>query len=276
MTPIVIGGLGGSGTRLIAKLLISSGVYMGNDLNGAFDNLLFHYLIIRRKLPDFRKFDSYISIFEKIMTRDKLNVCDNLKLTKVFFSDIILRSFSFKFIVKRLINLIGSRCKSQNTKIWGWKNPGTSIFLKKLANYYNDLKYIHVIRHGLDMAYSRNKHQLNNWGILYGINVPEDNDLIPVAQLEYWIKANKKTLKLSKTIRKDSFYLLNFDELCTNPHENIRKLFEFLYLKLDSKTFEKLIKIVRIPSSMGRWKSKDISIFNDNQLNEVVGLGFKL
>jgi hypothetical protein len=38
--PIVVGGTGGSGTRLVTELLIHAGVFMGEELNYALDSLL--------------------------------------------------------------------------------------------------------------------------------------------------------------------------------------------------------------------------------------------
>ena len=46
-SPVAIGGVGGSGTRLIAQLLMELGVYMGSDRNDANDNLWFTLLFKR-------------------------------------------------------------------------------------------------------------------------------------------------------------------------------------------------------------------------------------
>jgi len=54
-------------------------------------------------------------------------------------------------------------------KGWGWKEPNTHIYLEFLSKYFSDLKYIFVIRHGLDMAFSKNQAQLYNWGNLLGV-----------------------------------------------------------------------------------------------------------
>ena len=37
--PVVVGGVGGSGTRVVARMLIDMGLYVGSDLNPSyFDN----------------------------------------------------------------------------------------------------------------------------------------------------------------------------------------------------------------------------------------------
>jgi len=45
--PVAIGGVGGSGTRLIAQCLKELGYFIGSDLNESNDNLLFTALFKR-------------------------------------------------------------------------------------------------------------------------------------------------------------------------------------------------------------------------------------
>ena len=54
--------------------------------------------------------------------------------------------------------------QKEQTLGWGWKIPGNFYILKQLAERYPNLKYIHSLRNGLDMAFSKNQNQLNNWG----------------------------------------------------------------------------------------------------------------
>src|ERR1700675_795212 len=61
--PLVIGGIGGSGTRVAAQLLIELGFYLGDDLNPALDNLTSTFLFKRprwygREAPRQRRIDT--------------------------------------------------------------------------------------------------------------------------------------------------------------------------------------------------------------------------
>ena len=47
--PVVIGGVGGSGTRVIAEILRELKFFIGNDLNGPLDNLTYTLLFKRKK-----------------------------------------------------------------------------------------------------------------------------------------------------------------------------------------------------------------------------------
>jgi hypothetical protein len=50
---------------------------------------------------------------------------------------------------------------------WGWKEPNTYIILEKLNEYYPNMKYIHLIRNGLDMAFSENQNQVKLWDLYF-------------------------------------------------------------------------------------------------------------
>jgi len=51
-SPLAIGGVGGSGTRVVAAAAIALGIDMGCDLNPALDNLFFTLLFRAREAPD--------------------------------------------------------------------------------------------------------------------------------------------------------------------------------------------------------------------------------
>ena len=70
---VVVSGVGGSGTRIIAELLNKMGFYLGNDLNSANDNLLFTLLFKKPKWfmlnSNEKSFEIYkrLNLFKKIM-----------------------------------------------------------------------------------------------------------------------------------------------------------------------------------------------------------------
>ncbi len=66
--PVIIGGVGGSGTRVIAELLSKIGYYIGNDLNNASDNLLYTLIFkrpnwFRKTLEILKKFSVVLNFF---------------------------------------------------------------------------------------------------------------------------------------------------------------------------------------------------------------------
>ena len=168
---IAIGALGGSGTRAVAEILIKSGIYLGDNLNGPNDNLLFTSLfknpIWYEKATKEEKMKR-IGLFQKYMTNVCLTMRDKAAILKASYTNTNYNS-RLKFNLNLLFRI--NRSKKQQNMLWGWKEPNTYISLPELATVFPDLKYIHVIRNGLDMAFSKNVQQLFNWGRNFSIEV---------------------------------------------------------------------------------------------------------
>ena len=77
---------------------------------------------------------------------------------------------------------------------WGWKEPNTHVFLEHLAEALPALRYVHVMRDGVEMAFSGNQAQLHNWHALYGVERPAHASEAPRASLRYWLRANERAL----------------------------------------------------------------------------------
>lgn len=286
-TPIAVGGVGGSGTRVVAEILKRVGIYMGSDLNPSNDNLWFTLLLKRPSwfIRNAEKNESEIyrglSIFEKLMTGRSLSSGDLAFILQAGV-DIAMRGHDHihsgrgMWAFKRVFNMLKKR-KSHfpaNTA-WGWKEPNTHIFIRYLVTHFKQLKYIHVIRHGLDMAYSNNQAQLFNWGRLFGV-IPDSSISLPKASLQYWIKANKQAIDLGQRLLGNKFLLLNFDRLCLNPSAEIDRLLDFVEIDKASVAINNLVALPRMPKSFGRYKGSDMSVFSNNEIEAVREMGFEV
>ena len=61
---------------------------------------------------------------------------------------------------------------ASDASLWGWKEPNSHLMIRHLHRHFGDrLRYVHVIRNGLDMAQSRNQLQLIRWGSVFGVPV---------------------------------------------------------------------------------------------------------
>jgi hypothetical protein len=287
--PVAVGGLGGSGTRVVAEILMSLGFYVGSTLTKAHDNLWFTLLFKRpqwfmrssntREPQLFKGF----RIFEKVMTGQPVLRTDELTFIvratigrKYFSKPHYLRKY--RRACRAAISMLRSNRPDFSKYVgWGWKEPNTHIFIEYLVKYYGQrIKYIHVIRHGLDMAYSKNQNQLYNWGHLFGVQIPASPQLLPKASLSYWIKANEKAIALGKRHLGDRFLLVNFDELCSARDREAKRLAEFAGMGALNVNMKQLYSIPRRPSSMGRYKQHDLSIFDQGEIDAVRRLGFEL
>lgn len=271
---IAIGALGGSGTRAVTQVLIDAGVYMGDNLNHANDNLLFSRLF---KDPQWFKHANQpeiakrIDIFQQYMQQDSLKIRDAIHLLNIYTSN---KTFNKKdkFLANTIKKVLNTPI---NREFWGWKEPNTQIYLKTLANHLPNLKYIHVVRHGLDMAFSNNKQQLANWGYKYDIALTstESEEELIYKQLSFWIKSTQEAFSVRKALN-DNFLLINHTDFCHHPEEQITKILNFLELSVSKEQTAKLYQIPKTPKTLNRYKKYDLGIFDKWQIECVNELGF--
>jgi hypothetical protein len=159
---------------------------------------------------------------------------------------------------------------------WGWKEPNSHLFLECLNAYFPSLKYIHTIRHGLDMAYSRNLQQLYNWGPLFGIDLPKSESEIPAAAFRYWVESNRYTLNIGEKIGPERFLVVNFDQLCAHSENELKRLLLFLDVNPNEQIMEKMAAMPQLPGSSGRFKNKDLQWLKDSDLNFLLNRGFNV
>ncbi len=284
--PVVIGGVGGSGTRVVAEIIRQLGYYIGADLNRAHDNLWFLLLFKRPRWFDRARHDS-----NKIFTGLSL-------LSKAMLHQTALQWPELRFLLRAVfeVSILGHNHRGDGRGLWpfvrawhmvarkpgmtlsqnrwGWKEPNSHIFLPYLADYFSNLKYMHTIRHGLDMAFSHNQQQLYNWGPIFGLDLPRTKFDEPPASLKYWIKSNRRVLEIGRNLGDQKFLVVNFDRLCLTPESEIQKIVSFLNIAPGEGEMASLCRIPRQPQSLGRHRSHDISRFDPADLNELEDLGF--
>jgi hypothetical protein len=235
--PLLIGGVGGSGTRVVARIAESLGWFLGQNLNGAHDNLDFPGL---SRFRGARRLDPHL-------TRDEL------------------AAFEAKMDV--------GCCAARNAIGWGWKNPPNYLFLPTFLTRFPTLSYVHVIRHGLDMAFSRNHKQVKKWGHLFGIEYGEPSP--ERSALRYWAAANDHAIERGRELLGRRFHLLDFERLCDEPNDTISELVAFLGLSTADVSFPALLDMVVPPQSRGRFRHLRASVeFSPEELAHVKRLGF--
>ena len=193
--PIIVGGGGGSGTRVVAEIISSCGVDIGSDLNRASDNLSFTYLFrrpdwYRKTLNDLDQRRDSIRLMHEISVGSFQNRPKQKKMLLAAGLEHAIAHSHLHFPWSGLWSFeryrsIKSAKKSVDT--WGWKEPNSHIYLQELIDYFPGMKYIHVMRNGLDMAFSPNQLQLHNWHWLFGIDKRDVRMSKEKASLVYWI-----------------------------------------------------------------------------------------
>lgn len=269
--PVVIGGVGGSGTRLIAQILIDLGYNFGNDLNESNDNLWFTLLFKRIEIikSSAKEISQLLTILETA-----INGPNFLSKSQLNMINLLAKDHRIQHCKEELKSIAQSLIHQSNVSItnnkWGWKEPNSHIVLKQLKRHYPRLKYIQVIRNGLDMAYSENQNQLMLWGKHFLNKEIEDT---PGLSLNYWCAVHKELIEYSQTMKAD-FYLLNFDAFCINPSKGLAMLCQFLEIDLDAEQTAHLLSLVNPPASIGRYKNFNLSVFDTDDIAYVKQLGF--
>ena len=240
--PVAIGGVGGSGTRVIASIMDGMGVFIGNNLNKSNDNL------------SFPKFGQFILASTK---SDELKEHDADHAIKCFKNE-LTRQFMHT---------------QAQYLTWGWKAPTTFYWLNYFSRHLPDMVYIHVIRHGLDMAFSNNRNQLNARAKFFNIDLAA---LSPAqAAVEYWIKANTLAKEKGKMYLQNRFYLFNFDQLCLDPVNEINLLADFLAINISHSKRHQLTNLITPPTTLGHYKTlSNKNTFSPQQIDAVIKMGF--
>jgi len=258
--PIAIGGLGGSGTRVVASSLRATGYFMGKDLNGAEDNLWFTLLFKRPeilRLPQ-EELREWMRIFTDRL-QGTLVIDGDLERRVLTLANTPRPQHSAGWLNARADTFLSGVGQSW-ARPWGWKEPNTHLLAGPFLEALPDLRYVHVTRNGLDMAYADNQKQAQLWGpILLG----DPYEASPRYHLRYWRHATQAALELAR--RFDGRVLLvNYDRLCSDPRNGIESLFRFTGLEqVESQDLEMVVESISPPASAGRWRAQNIDDLDD-------------
>ena len=275
--PIVLGGLGGSGTRVYAVALRDAGVDLGRHFNAAFDNLVFTALFKRPRwfaAAGPAAVGRHLDTFTRYSRDRPFTPGDLVRLGRcvVDHDPTVGRRESVERVRQAFVRR--PRAQRRTAPAWGWKEPNSHLFLPHLIEHYPHLRFVYIARHGLDMAFSDNKNQLRNFGDQFGFPFPAGRgpDAEAVAQLGYWIHMTDRALALGERLG-DRFLYLRFDDLCAAPEAELRRLLEFAGVPAGDELAAIAAKVATPPSS-GRWRHQGELPFADEQVAAVHRLGF--
>lgn len=187
-SPLVIGGLGGSGTRPVARIIARTGRFMGTNLNPPHDSM------------DMAEFDWRHGL-------------DYLRSGE---TDEFRRDFEAA--------LAAHLAPMNGDEPWGWKHPHSYLLIGFLAKRFDKLRFVHVVRDGLDMAFSKNQAQLRRYGLL-ALGPGDDDD--PVRRIRFWAWANMRAADEGESLLGDRYRLVRFEDLCREPAVTVGCLLRF-------------------------------------------------
>ncbi|MCY4045486.1 MAG: sulfotransferase [Cellvibrionales bacterium] len=252
--PVAIGGIGGSGTRLVCDIFKSIGFSMGSVLNPSNDNILFSVLFKNLSILDLdtAQFLTLYQSFSKISQGLPLQSAEiNLLTAAIHSNDLFPEHWK-----QQVLALMHEKPQAISMP-WGWKEPNTHRVIERIHEVQPDIKFIYVRRIGLDMAFSSNQNQLKLWGPqVLGRPV----EISPRDSLSYWCATQQRMDKVQEKMG-SSYFDLDYDTLCLQPEKIIAELFRFIGKSADKTVINTLSLLVKPPKSMGRYKNKPLDIF---------------
>lgn len=222
LEPRVIGATGGSGTRVVGRIVRAGGMYIGTNLNDYQDAL---------DLAGYS--DRWINGFigsglAGLTESERAEMIDDLAgALEAHRRDV-----------------------PPDATAWGWKEP-RSIYLISLFNAaMPGFRFLHFMRDGRDMAFSENQQQLKKHGdaVLSG---RRRWGRTPVRSIALWSLVNTQAADFGEQHMGERYRRVRFEDLCSDPVETVRGIYDFFGLQGDVET---AAAEVRPPDTLGRWQ----------------------
>jgi hypothetical protein len=218
----VVGATGGSGTRVVARILREAGLYTGDDLNESDDAL---------------RFGGYSDRWINEYVAHPGGIPENLE----------------REMLDDLDRVLADHCRpiAADPGRWGWKEPRSIYLLRFYAAHLPSLRFVHVVRDGRDMALSTNQNQLRKHGDAAGVDTRLPD---PVRSIRLWSWINRQAAELGARELFGRYLRLRFEDLCADPTGTARTLLGFV--ELDASP-ERAHGLVTAPPTLGRWKGAE-------------------
>ena len=273
-SPLAIGGVGGSGTRVVAAVAITLGVRMGGDLNEPLDNLAFTLLFKHEDAPTLpmKEFEERTKIFTDAMMGVRApDAGERLLLQRLAEQERPSAGpvqHAVPWLSERVQRLAQTPLATDSQcDRWGWKEPNTHVVLPQLLQVLPTMRYVHVVRNGLDMAFSRNLNQLRLWGEwLLGRPVQP----CPRDALAFWCQVHRRICVIARKMG-SRFLWLDYDRLCSDPQNGLTELAEFM--GGSPASVPTLRPLVRPQSTSGRHRNHPLGQFDPDDLDYLREIG---
>jgi Sulfotransferase family len=225
--PLVIGATGGSGTRVVARVAKLAGYNLGANVNSSEDALAFYSF-----------HDKWINPFVSLQrTGQGLTPWQSARMKEDFHAAVAHHI----------------REPERRGALWGWKAPRSIYLLPFLHAEFEQLKFIHLLRDGRDMALSSNQNQVRKHGravLRYHErlfrSLPERSALL-------WDRVNLRAADYAESKLHENYLCVRFEDLCAKPLETVAHILNFLELAIDPEPIARA-EIVP-PRTLGRWRN---------------------
>ncbi len=225
LEPKVIGATGGSGTRVVGRIVRAGGMYIGTNLNDYQDALdLGGYS--DRWINQFVSGGHLAGLSEDVRADMVADLADALEAHRRDLPD--------------------------DAIAWGWKEPRSIYLLPFFNSVMPKLRFVHWMRDGRDMAFSENQQQLRKHGQTV-LGPKRIGRMKPGRSIALWTTVNTWAADFGEQQMPGRYLRVRFEDLCTQPVETVQRLYDFFELEGD---VEEAAAEVRPPSTLGRWRKE--------------------
>jgi hypothetical protein len=245
--PVVIGGTGGSGTRVLARLLIELGVFMGAERNAEADAVVFadfdwrwgQELLALELSGHQEEFDEWASAVPEAAEEQFIDA---------------VRAFS-----------------PDSSGLWGWKHPHSYLLLPFLKKMFPQMRFIQVLRDGRDIALSENQRQVKYYGQFF-LGPAAASEPAAVRSAAFWSHANCLAADYALAQFPGAYLPVRLEDVCADPAAVLHTLANYLGLPPPAATVSRAARqVVAAPPTLGRWRGSSASLIA--QIEEAADAG---
>lgn len=224
--PVLIGSLGGSGSRALVVLLRHAGWAMGEWVGW---NTLDSIPLVFYHARWFRELIDYPDVSPRIARRARRELRRSAELHRS--------------------GVVGDSGR------WGWKQTGSSWFIDLHEDVFPGLRFVHLIRDGRDMAVAKPHGILRRERAFLGL---DPDDLI-TAQLQLWTKNHNRAADTgSRRLGADRYFEVRYEDLCLKPEGAVPALYRFV--GAPDSLVDGAVGLLRPSPGIGRWKEHEDEI----------------
>ncbi|HXV34304.1 MAG TPA: sulfotransferase [Gaiellaceae bacterium] len=228
--PCVIGATGGSGTRVVARIVRTSGLYTGEKLNPYEDAVELGFFS-----------DRWIDRFVRAggdVTAEEHSAME---------SDI-------RAVLADHLSTV-----PESAAAWGWKEPRSIYLLRFWNETMPGFRFVHFLRDGRDMAFSENQNQLTKHGpAVLGDELRKAKT--HTRSIALWNRVNLAAADYGERVLGPRYLRVRFEDLCAEPADAIGAILGFFGLEGD---VEAAAAEVRPPDSLGRWQLRRRKVIDE-------------
>jgi len=238
----VIGATGGSGTRVVTRILREAGLFTGAELNESEDAW---------KFGDYS--DRWVDVY-------------------LSHGGHALPAGVERAMLDDLGTLLLEHCSQlEPGQPWGWKEPRSIYLLPFFHRHLPALRFLHVVRDGRDMALSVNQNQLRK----HGDAAPIPSGLSEQARsMALWSWVNLAAARYGEERLGERYLRIRFEDLCARPVEVAGSILGFFEIRGDPAAAS---DAVVPPGSLGRWRTEPpatIAALEEQGKTALVVLGY--